>query len=138
TEIDQILTATGASQVDLVGHSEGGFMSLYVPKVLGYGPKVHTVVAMAPPSHGTSFFGLVTLGMSLGLMGGANTLLRNGGCGACAGLVYGGTGIQRLDAGPIAVPGPAYTIIASRFDELVRNEAYSPATDTAFVREPGV
>lgn len=138
TYIDQVLAATGASQVDLVGHSEGAFLSLYVPKELGYGPKVHTVVAMAPPTHGTSFAGLVTLANQTGLMPLASLLLRNGGCGACADLVVGGPAITSLNTGPVAVPGVQYTVIATRFDELVRNEQYNPATDTAFVREPGV
>lgn len=37
-----------------------------------------------------------------------------------------------LDNGPIARPGDSYTIITSRYDELVT------PTDTAFVPEPGV
>jgi triacylglycerol esterase/lipase EstA (alpha/beta hydrolase family) len=138
TQIDQILAASGASQIDLVGHSEGAFMSLYVPKVLGDAPKVHTVFAMAPPTHGTSFFGLVTLGNGIGAMGVADDILNAGGCGACADLVVGGAAVQRLNNGPIAQAGVSYTVLATRYDELVRNEAYSPATDTAFVREPGV
>ena len=33
-----MLAETGAAKVDLVGHSEGAFQSLYVPKVAGYAP----------------------------------------------------------------------------------------------------
>ena len=136
--IDEVLEATGATQVSLVGHSEGGFMSLYVPKVLGYGAKVRNVVALAPPTHGTSFLALVTVGRAAGVYPAADTFMHNGGCGACADLVVGGPGIERLNDGPIAQPGISYTVIATRFDALVRNEEYDPATDTAFVREPGV
>ena len=49
-----------------------------------------------------------------------------------AGFDIGGSAVDRLTTGPIAQPGIAYTIIASRADALV-----TPTT-TAFVREPGV
>jgi hypothetical protein len=33
--IEQVRAATGAAKVDLVGHSQGGFLALYVPKIYG-------------------------------------------------------------------------------------------------------
>jgi triacylglycerol esterase/lipase EstA (alpha/beta hydrolase family) len=127
-DIDNVLTTTGATKVDLVGHSEGGFQSLYVPKVLNYAGKVDRVVALAPPTHGTNLDSLVYLGQLLGITSQLNTL----GCGACADLIPGGPGVTALTTGPIAQPGVNYTIIASRTDEVV-----TPPS-TAFIEEPGV
>lgn len=129
--VDRVLETTGASKVDLVGHSLGGFVSLYVTKVTGYAPKVGRVVALAPPTHGTTLFGLVRLLTALGLREPVETMLR-GGCIACIDLLDGGPAVRRLTDGPVAQPGVAYTVIASRYDAVV-----SP-TSRSFVREPGV
>jgi pimeloyl-ACP methyl ester carboxylesterase len=130
--IDRVLAATHAAKVDLVGHSEGAFMSLWVPKIDGLAPDVDRVVAIAPPTHGTTFGGLVTLGQNLGVLPQVDTLLKDGECEACAELIVGGSAVHELDSGPIAQPGVAYSIIASKTDELVT------PTSTAFVDEPGV
>ena len=130
--LDRVRQATGASKVDIVGHSEGGFQSLYIPKVMGYGSRVGTVVALAPPSHGTTFSSLVTLADFLGLRASVDFLLATFGCQACPDLLPGGGAVNELTNGPIAVPGVNYTIIASRADVLVT------PMETSFVREPGV
>jgi pimeloyl-ACP methyl ester carboxylesterase len=130
--VERVRSTTGAAQVDIVGHSEGGFQSLYGPKVRGYAPEVRRVVALAPPTHGTTFSSLVTVAELLGIRSQVDGFLNASGCAACADLIRGGAAVARLNDGPIAQPGIAYTIIASRFDALVT------PTDTAFVHEPGV
>jgi triacylglycerol esterase/lipase EstA (alpha/beta hydrolase family) len=130
--LDHILASTGASKVDIVGHSEGGFQSLYIPKVLQYSNKVARVVALAPPSHGTTFAGLVGVAELLGIRAQVDYVLNTFGCPACDELITDGSAVSALNSGPIAQPGVAYTIIASRSDELVT------PTSTAFVNEPGV
>ncbi|ONI75518.1 lipase [Kribbella sp. ALI-6-A] len=130
--VDRVRTATGAAKVDLVGHSEGGFHSLYGPKVRGYAAKVGKVVALAPPTHGTTFAGLVSVGDYLGLRPLVDQVLRDFGCPACDELIVGGAPVAQLTAGPIAQPGVRYTVIASRLDALVTPH------ETSFVREPGV
>jgi triacylglycerol esterase/lipase EstA (alpha/beta hydrolase family) len=130
-DIDQVLAATGATQVDLVGHSEGGFQVEYIPKVLGYGPKIHTVVAIAPPTRGASFGGIPGLGQQVGLTGPIVSLLAWFGCGACEDLLPGGPAVRQLNEGPVSVPGVDYTVIASNFDLLI-------FPSTAFIYEPGV
>jgi triacylglycerol esterase/lipase EstA (alpha/beta hydrolase family) len=129
--VDRVLEATGASKVDLVGHSLGGFVSLYVTKVTGYAPKVGRVVALAPPTHGTTLFGLVRMLTALGLREPVEMILR-GGCVACVDLLAGGHAVRLLTDGAVAQPGVTYTVIASRFDAVV-----SP-TSRSFIREPGV
>lgn len=130
--IDDVLAATRSTKVDLVGHSEGGFQSLYIPKVLNYGSKVDTVVSLAPPSHGTDFGGWVDLADFLGIRMFVDIVLATFGCQACPDLLPGGKAVTKLTNGPIAVPGVTYTIIATRLDALVT------PTETSFVREPGV
>ncbi|HVV14483.1 esterase/lipase family protein [Amycolatopsis sp.] len=132
--IGDVLATTGASQVDLVGHSEGGFQSLYVTKTQGIADKIGNVVAIAPPAHGTTFAGLTKLAYLLGQgeRDAVGKALDTLGCPACDDLITGGAAVKTLGAGPIAQPGVHYTVITSRYDELVT------PTDTAFVREPGV
>jgi hypothetical protein len=131
--IDKVLAATGASQVDLVGHSEGAFQALYGPKFeAGEAAKVARVVALAPPTHGTTFASLVTIADDLGAVSVVDTVLAAGGCVACTELTTGASLVTQLNTGPVAQPGIAYTIIASTHDELVTPYG------TEFVDEPGV
>lgn len=130
--IHQVLAATHATQVDLVGHSEGAFLSLYVPKETGDAGQIARVVALAPPTHGTTFGGLVTLASLLGIGSLVDAVLDGVGCQACTQLIIGGSAVAQLDDGPIAQPGIAYTVVASTHDELVM------PMSTAFVDEPGV
>jgi triacylglycerol esterase/lipase EstA (alpha/beta hydrolase family) len=130
--IDRVRQATGAAKVDIIGHSEGGFQSIYGPKVRGYAAKVAKVVALAPPTHGTSFGGLVSVGDYLGLRPLVDQVLRQFGCPACDEIIVGGSAVNRLTTGPIAQAGVKYTVIASRFDALVTPH------ETSFIREPGV
>src|SRR6478752_1028211 len=46
--VDNVLTSTGASEVDMVGHSQGGMMPRYYLKFLGGAEKVHTLVGLSP------------------------------------------------------------------------------------------
>jgi len=132
--IVQVLAQTGAAKVDIVGHSEGGFQSLYVTKTQGISDRIAKVVAIAPPTHGTTFAGLYNLAYLLGQAERdlVDQLLTTFGCPACSELGTGGSAVATLTNGPIAQVGVKYTIITSRYDELVT------PTDTSFVKEPGV
>ncbi|HVV13077.1 esterase/lipase family protein [Amycolatopsis sp.] len=130
--IDRVRQVTGAAKVALVGHSEGAFQSLYVPKVLGYAGKVSRVVALAPPTHGTDVSGLVTLADLLGLRPAVDAVLNSAGCQSCPEMLPGGSAVEALTSGPVAQPGVDYTIIASRTDVVVTPPA------TSFVPESGV
>ena len=59
--VNQVLAATGAHKVDIVGHSQGGMMPRYYIKNLGGASKVNTLVGLAPSNHGTTLEGLFTL-----------------------------------------------------------------------------
>ncbi|KAL4864427.1 hypothetical protein BDV12DRAFT_176197 [Aspergillus spectabilis] len=139
--IHEVKEKTGAERVDLVGHSEGAFQALYVPKFeVGVSEIVERVVAIAPPTRGTTFIGLYNLAYILGdvsreLIG---TVLRIVGCGACDDLGIGGEAVGRLNSDEngsganIVQPGNKVTVIASKFDEMVT------PTSTSFVHEEGV
>lgn len=132
--VEKVRQQTGAGKVDLVGHSEGGFQSLYVPKTQGIAGQIGKVVAIAPPTHGTTFAGIYNLAYVFGQAerSAVDKALKTLGCPACSQIGTGGTAIATLDDGPVAQPGVDYTVITSRFDELVT------PTETSFVREPGV
>lgn len=131
-QILRVLARTGASKVDIVGHSEGGFQSLYVTKTQGIADRIGTVVAIAPPTHGTTFGSLVNLAYLFGVRSQVAGALNAFGCAACDELITDGAAVKTLTTGPIAQPGVRYTVITSRYDEMVT------PTATSFVREPGV
>ena len=53
TKINQVLSNTGATQVDLITHSMGGLSSRYYIKNLGGDLKVNDWVSLGGPNHGT-------------------------------------------------------------------------------------
>ncbi len=59
--VDWVLFITGASKVDLVGHSQGGMMPNYYIKFLGGASKVNELIGLAPSNHGTNLNGLTIL-----------------------------------------------------------------------------
>jgi triacylglycerol esterase/lipase EstA (alpha/beta hydrolase family) len=128
TFVNRVLTATGASQVDLVGHSQGGMMPRYYLRFLGGAAKVHTLVGLAPSNHGTTLAGLLTLA---GYFPGANAFLGIL-CPACEQQTAGSSFVTKLNAGAETVPGVSYTVIESRNDEVV-----TPYT-SAFLSGPSV
>lgn len=52
--VDQVLAATGASKVDLVGHSQGGMMPRWYMRFDGGAAKVNHLVALSPPPRATA------------------------------------------------------------------------------------
>jgi triacylglycerol esterase/lipase EstA (alpha/beta hydrolase family) len=128
TFVDGVLGATGASQVDMVGHSQGGMLPRYYMKFDGGAAKVHTLVGLAPASHGTTLDGIGSLASALPL---ASTIAGLA-CPVCGDLAAGSDAMQRLNAGGETLPGVAYTVIAT-IDDL----AVTPYT-SAFLSGPGV
>jgi triacylglycerol esterase/lipase EstA (alpha/beta hydrolase family) len=130
--VTQVLAATGASKVDLVGHSQGGMMPRYYLKFLGGAPKVQTLVGLAPSNHGTTLDGLATLETELAtVLPGISSALGSA-CQACAQQIAGSSFLTSLNAGGDTVAGPTYTVIETRNDEIV-----TPYT-SAFLSGPHV
>jgi len=115
--VDQVLAETDASKVDLVGHSQGGMMPRYWMKFDGGVSKVEDLVGIAPSNHGTTN----PLASPIGPV-----------CLACAQQAAGSPFITKLNAGGDILPGPSYTVISTRYDEVVtpyQSQALSGPSD---------
>ncbi|MDQ1011683.1 triacylglycerol esterase/lipase EstA (alpha/beta hydrolase family) [Streptomyces sp. V4I23] len=113
--VDRVLAATGAPEADIVGHSQGGMMPRYYLKYLGGADKVNALVGIAPSNHGTTLGGLTKL---LPYFPGAADLLTEY-TPALADQVAGSAFLAKLNAGGDTVPGVRYTVIATRYDQVV-------------------
>ncbi|HEX4776944.1 MAG TPA: alpha/beta fold hydrolase [Acidimicrobiia bacterium] len=126
--VSRVLTATGATKVDVVGHSQGGMMPRWYIKFDGGDRTVHALVGLAPSNHGTTLFGLATLANAF--PGGSSFVGAL--CTACNQQVAGSSFLQTLNGGGDTVPGPLYTVIETKYDEVV-----TPYT-SAFLSGPHV
>ncbi|MFB4197823.1 esterase/lipase family protein [Streptomyces carpaticus] len=128
-EVDRVLAASGAAEVDLVGHSQGGLMPRYYlkhhPDAAG---KVNAFVAIAPSTNGTTLLGLTAL---LDLIPALDRAIAEN-APALSQQVAGSAFLRELNADGYTVPGVRYTVIATRYDEVV-----TPYR-SQFIDEPGV
>ncbi|MFC9996914.1 esterase/lipase family protein [Nocardia sp. NPDC127526] len=125
--VDRVLAATGASQVDTIGHSQGGVVIREYLKFHGGADagdpsrnKVNHVITYGATNHGTTLSGLGSL---LGPLGGALGVdLTN----PTADLI-GQAGVEQLIGSPLltrlnadgdTMPGIDYTIVADQYDEV--------------------
>ena len=115
TFVDKVLAATGATETDLVGHSQGGLMPRYYLKFLGGAAKVNALVGIAPDNHGTTLSGLTNL---LPYFPGVGDFLTTN-TPALADQVVGSAFLTKLNAGGDTVPGVKYTVLATKYDEVV-------------------
>ena len=126
--VDKVRGATGAAEVDIVGHSQGGMMPRYYLKYLGGAAKVRALVGLSPSNHGTTLNGLFILS---NFFPGANQF-TGALCPACEQQRAGSAFITNLNAGGETVPGVDYTVIQTRYDTVV-----TPYT-SAFLSGPNV
>lgn len=120
TFVNKVLSRTKATQVDLVGHSQGGMMPNYYLKFLGGAGKVNTFVGLSPSNHGTTLSGLTQLVedfpfASLGL----TLLLEVIGAPALPQQEIGSAFQKKLFTGGDTVSGPRYVVIQTTHDEVV-------------------
>jgi triacylglycerol lipase len=105
-DVDRILALTKARRVAIIGHSEGGLMPRYYIKLLGGAGKVSKLIGLAPSNHGTT-----------------NPLALAGaiaGCTACGQQLAWGSGfLDRLNAGTETPPPVDYTVVQTRYDQVV-------------------
>jgi pimeloyl-ACP methyl ester carboxylesterase len=127
--IDEVLAATGATQVDIVGHSEGSLMPNYYVKFLPQARyedgslKVDDYVGITPLWDGSNVAGIGTIREAAKPSGSHEPfedLVRQG-CEACPQVIQGSDFMNAMNEGPTGprVPGVTYTMLMTMFDELV-------------------
>jgi triacylglycerol esterase/lipase EstA (alpha/beta hydrolase family) len=112
---DKVLQATGAAKLDVVGHSQGGMNVRYWIKYLGGAGKIGRLVGLSPSNHGTDLFGLLS---TLERVPGVPAVL-GAVCQACNEQAVGSDFLADLNAGGETVPGIDYTVIQTRYDDVV-------------------
>jgi triacylglycerol esterase/lipase EstA (alpha/beta hydrolase family) len=113
--VDKVRAATGAAKVDLVGHSQGGMMPRYYLRFLGGAEEVHTLVGLSPSNHGTTVDGIGLLARFF--PGGEQ--FTGALCPACEEQIVGSDFLAELNSGGDTVPGVEYTVIQTRYDQVV-------------------
>ncbi|OLT38698.1 lipase [Saccharomonospora sp. CUA-673] len=112
---DRVLAATGAERLDVVGHSQGGMNPRYWIKNLGGEDTIDRLIGLAPSNYGTDLFGLLTLVQRV-------PLLRD-----LVGVPFPAFNDQEthseflaeLNEGGDTVPGVDYTVIQTKYDQVV-------------------
>jgi triacylglycerol lipase len=118
TRVQQVLSQTGASQLDVIGHSEGGLELRYFIRNLGGGALVSRYVSLGTPQHGT------------------NAAANGGGlagfCPAVGQMAPNSSFLTTLNS-PTDVPGAVvYTALAT-----TRDTAVTPAPQASFLQNGG-
>ncbi|UGY90579.1 esterase/lipase family protein [Streptomyces gobiensis] len=113
--VDRVLKATGTQEVDIVGHSQGGMMPRHYLSFLGGAEKVNALVGIAPDNKGTDLHGLTKLLTYFPGMDDAIGMSAPGLRDQIAGSEF----LKRLNEGGDTVPGVKYTVIATRYDQVV-------------------
>ncbi|WP_330177431.1 lipase family protein [Streptomyces sp. NBC_01498] len=114
--VDEVLDATGAARVDLVGHSQGGgLLPRWYLKFEGGAAKTHRLVGIAPSNHGTTAYGMASLAKSLRVLDTAAQMAGR----AAKDQTIGSDVNARLDADGDTVPGVRHTTVVTRTDEVV-------------------
>ncbi|WP_240963055.1 lipase family alpha/beta hydrolase [Antrihabitans stalactiti] len=115
--VDQVRAATGADQVDLVGHSIGATLPFYYYNYLGGAAKVRHHVGLAPWYRGTTQLGAApTLLALMGLPVIGPAVLQQ--CGVCDQALVGSPFIATLNANAAVAPGISFTNIMTRNEEI--------------------
>ncbi|WP_067538328.1 esterase/lipase family protein [Nocardia crassostreae] len=128
--VDKVLAVTGADQVDMVAHSQGGLEARsYLKFEGGANPddparnKVKHLITFGATNHGTSLDSIGTLILAIqsqlppGVVDLHVPFMQAFGVAAIQ-QVYDSPVITRLNEGGDTVPGVDYTIVGDRYDEV--------------------
>ncbi|WP_410870134.1 esterase/lipase family protein [Nocardia sp. A7] len=120
TFIERVRAATGSDQVDIVGHSQGATIANHYLKFEGGLGKVAELVSFGGTHHGTSLLGIATLGRMINnagidIMGFYRPIIGASNVEQAVGSSF----YTSLNATGDTVPGVAYTVVGSRYDEVM-------------------
>ena len=120
--VADVLEATGARKVDIVGHSEGTVMPRYYMERRGGAKFVKRFVALTPLWRGTNPAALADLRDVASGFGLAGPIIDgvSGFCASCPEFLRGSDFMKDLNADGEAIPGIVHTNIATKYDELVQ------------------
>ncbi|WP_336081160.1 esterase/lipase family protein [Nocardia sp. SSK8] len=118
--IDRVRAATGAEQVDIIGHSQGGTIANHYLKFDGGQGKVGKLITFGATHHGTSLMGIATLGRMINnagidILGFYRPIIGVSNVEQAVGSPF----YTTLNANGDTVPGVAYTAVGSRYDEVM-------------------
>ncbi|WP_405163783.1 alpha/beta fold hydrolase [Nocardia sp. NBC_01499] len=120
TFVDRVLAATGAPAVDLIGYSQGGLMANWYTKFEGGADKVQHLITYGATHHGSTIDGIAELGRAINNIGvdivGASSIVVGH---AVAEQTIGSDFVNRLNANGDTVPGIDYTVVGTRYDEIM-------------------
>ncbi|QGU03444.1 esterase/lipase family protein [Corynebacterium comes] len=126
--IDAVLAVTGAEQVVIVGHSQGGVLARYWMRLLDGAPKVRHLVSLGVPHNGTTMGGMLSsitttkTGESM-----MNSIVQSWFGPSGFQLITGHPLLDDLNADGPTEPGVGYTNIATRNDTIIQ------PTETCFL-----
>lgn len=130
TFVDRVLEATGADKVDIVGHSQGGMMPRYYLRFFGGAQKVCQLIALSPSNHGTTAMGITNLARQFT---GAMELMETLNTPGCVDQIEDSKLLRELNEGRETEPEVQYTVIATKYDEVV-----TPYTSSFLKEGPNV
>lgn len=143
--VDAVLNSTGARQVDLVGHSQGGLVARYYVKFGGgvdtqhpQRNKIRKIITLGATNHGTTLNGMVQEKKTIDALGSVpgsamgslpepvresakidTDRIKDWFGGAAGTQQERGNGfIKKLNAGGDTLPGIEYTAIATKYDKI--------------------
>lgn len=119
--VAEVLDATDARRIDVIGHSEGTVMPRWYMERRGGAKFVKRFIALTPLWRGSEVGGaafLRDIGSIFGLGDPAQDLVA-GYCASCPQFLRGSDYLNELNSDGEAIPGVRHTSIVTRYDELV-------------------
>ncbi|GAA5085309.1 esterase/lipase family protein [Nocardia iowensis] len=118
--VDRVRTATGAEEVDIVAHSQGGTVANQYLKFDGGAGKVRKLVSYGATHHGTTLLGIATLGrlinnLGVDILGFYEPIVGFANIQQAVGSPFYAT----LNAQGDTVSGVEYTSVGSRLDQVM-------------------
>ncbi|MFF0453393.1 esterase/lipase family protein [Nocardia africana] len=118
--VDRVRATTHSDRVDIVAHSQGAPVADQYLKFDGGAEKVGQLVSFGGTHHGTTLLGMATLGriitnLGIDILGFYRPLIGPANIQQAVGSPF----LNQLNAAGDTVPGVAYTVVASRYDEVM-------------------